>query len=260
MVAHLVLVLALLLQAQAAEALREPELCYVLDAILFIYGVVLTVLYCHLKVQVQRASKDRAGKEVENERETSRNGSKIAPREVAPAPKAPEGIGECWASPRKETTSTPDLAWKATRRTKPSSPKTPRGVTERHGPPLGITQQGFPVPWPFPPPAAPGSAQPRRSQRRRAADVPPRPSRLALTLETAIPEDQSGPHCPFHPPSSPGWIYPREVGAGRPFTNSAVETGKLQQWGRRKRSPSSSAGTEEALGLGIGQGRRPFMG
>ncbi|XP_062453875.1 high affinity immunoglobulin epsilon receptor subunit gamma isoform X4 [Rhea pennata] len=63
MVAHLVLVLALLLQAQAAEALREPELCYVLDAILFIYGVVLTVLYCHLKVQVQRASKDRAGKE-----------------------------------------------------------------------------------------------------------------------------------------------------------------------------------------------------
>ncbi|XP_062453873.1 high affinity immunoglobulin epsilon receptor subunit gamma isoform X2 [Rhea pennata] len=218
MVAHLVLVLALLLQAQAAEALREPELCYVLDAILFIYGVVLTVLYCHLKFSFFLFCS------------------------------------------RKETTSTPDLAWKATRRTKPSSPKTPRGVTERHGPPLGITQQGFPVPWPFPPPAAPGSAQPRRSQRRRAADVPPRPSRLALTLETAIPEDQSGPHCPFHPPSSPGWIYPREVGAGRPFTNSAVETGKLQQWGRRKRSPSSSAGTEEALGLGIGQGRRPFMG
>uniref|UniRef100_A0A8C4JSL0 Uncharacterized protein n=1 Tax=Dromaius novaehollandiae TaxID=8790 RepID=A0A8C4JSL0_DRONO len=50
MTAHLVLVLVLLLQAQAAEALMEPELCYVLDAILFLYGVVLTVLYCRLKV------------------------------------------------------------------------------------------------------------------------------------------------------------------------------------------------------------------
>ncbi|XP_064355093.1 high affinity immunoglobulin epsilon receptor subunit gamma [Dromaius novaehollandiae] len=60
MTAHLVLVLVLLLQAQAAEALMEPELCYVLDAILFLYGVVLTVLYCRLKLQLQRASKDSA--------------------------------------------------------------------------------------------------------------------------------------------------------------------------------------------------------
>lgn len=28
----------------------EPELCYVLDAVLFLYGIVLTVLYCRLKV------------------------------------------------------------------------------------------------------------------------------------------------------------------------------------------------------------------
>ncbi|XP_068778066.1 high affinity immunoglobulin epsilon receptor subunit gamma isoform X2 [Struthio camelus] len=65
MSACLVLALALLLQVQAAEALMEPELCYILDAILFIYGIVLTVLYCRLKIQVQRASKDvsRAGGE-----------------------------------------------------------------------------------------------------------------------------------------------------------------------------------------------------
>uniref|UniRef100_A0A8C3J4I3 Fc receptor gamma-chain n=1 Tax=Calidris pygmaea TaxID=425635 RepID=A0A8C3J4I3_9CHAR len=31
-------------------ALVEPQLCYILDAILFLYGLVLTVLYCRLKV------------------------------------------------------------------------------------------------------------------------------------------------------------------------------------------------------------------
>ena len=31
----------------------EPELCYVLDAILFLYGIVLTVLYCRLKVSTR---------------------------------------------------------------------------------------------------------------------------------------------------------------------------------------------------------------
>ncbi|XP_009665667.1 high affinity immunoglobulin epsilon receptor subunit gamma isoform X1 [Struthio camelus] len=69
MSACLVLALALLLQVQAAEALMEPELCYILDAILFIYGIVLTVLYCRLKIQVQRASKDvsRAGGEQKGE-------------------------------------------------------------------------------------------------------------------------------------------------------------------------------------------------
>uniref|UniRef100_A0A8C7EAH8 Uncharacterized protein n=1 Tax=Nothoprocta perdicaria TaxID=30464 RepID=A0A8C7EAH8_NOTPE len=36
------------------EALMEPEICYVLDAILFLYGIVLTGLYCHLKVSGRR--------------------------------------------------------------------------------------------------------------------------------------------------------------------------------------------------------------
>uniref|UniRef100_A0A8B9ZFG0 Fc receptor gamma-chain n=1 Tax=Anas platyrhynchos TaxID=8839 RepID=A0A8B9ZFG0_ANAPL len=41
---------ALHLRVPAAEAPMEPELCYVLDAVLFLYGIVLTVLYCRLKV------------------------------------------------------------------------------------------------------------------------------------------------------------------------------------------------------------------
>lgn len=31
----------------------EPELCYILDAILFLYGIILTVLYCRLKVSAR---------------------------------------------------------------------------------------------------------------------------------------------------------------------------------------------------------------
>ncbi|XP_074837241.1 high affinity immunoglobulin epsilon receptor subunit gamma isoform X2 [Carettochelys insculpta] len=53
----LVPALLLLLRAEGAAALAEPELCYVLDAILFIYGIVLTVLYCRLKLQVRRKPK-----------------------------------------------------------------------------------------------------------------------------------------------------------------------------------------------------------
>lgn len=33
-----------------SEALGEPQLCYILDAILFLYGIILTLLYCRLKV------------------------------------------------------------------------------------------------------------------------------------------------------------------------------------------------------------------
>ncbi|KAM4644676.1 high affinity immunoglobulin epsilon receptor subunit gamma isoform 2-T2 [Amazona ochrocephala] len=58
-----VLLLLLLLQIPAAEALMEPELCYVLDAILFLYGIVLTALYCRLKFLVYRASQHGATKE-----------------------------------------------------------------------------------------------------------------------------------------------------------------------------------------------------
>lgn len=37
-------------------ALGEPQLCYILDAILFLYGLVLTLLYCRLKIQVRKAA------------------------------------------------------------------------------------------------------------------------------------------------------------------------------------------------------------
>ncbi|XP_063128117.1 high affinity immunoglobulin epsilon receptor subunit gamma isoform X2 [Rattus norvegicus] len=43
-------------------ALGEPQLCYILDAILFLYGIVLTLLYCRLKIQVRKA--DIASREV----------------------------------------------------------------------------------------------------------------------------------------------------------------------------------------------------
>ncbi|KAM9624046.1 high affinity immunoglobulin epsilon receptor subunit gamma isoform 1-T1 [Morphnus guianensis] len=63
--AHLLLAAALLLLwTPAAEALMEPELCYILDAILFLYGIVLTVLYCRLKFLAHRASRQGAVKEV----------------------------------------------------------------------------------------------------------------------------------------------------------------------------------------------------
>uniref|UniRef100_G3TZK4 Fc epsilon receptor Ig n=1 Tax=Loxodonta africana TaxID=9785 RepID=G3TZK4_LOXAF len=47
-----VLLLLFLLFGQAA-ALGEPQLCYILDAILFLYGIVLTLLYCRLKVRLR---------------------------------------------------------------------------------------------------------------------------------------------------------------------------------------------------------------
>ncbi|XP_038624600.1 high affinity immunoglobulin epsilon receptor subunit gamma [Tachyglossus aculeatus] len=55
------LLLLLLLLAQEAAALAEPELCYILDAILFAYGIVLTLLYCRLKVQVRKQPESSVG-------------------------------------------------------------------------------------------------------------------------------------------------------------------------------------------------------
>ncbi|XP_067328554.1 high affinity immunoglobulin epsilon receptor subunit gamma [Anolis sagrei] len=43
-----------LLLAEEADALQAPELCYVLDGILFVYGIVLTCLYCRLKIQYRK--------------------------------------------------------------------------------------------------------------------------------------------------------------------------------------------------------------
>ncbi|XP_066537977.1 high affinity immunoglobulin epsilon receptor subunit gamma [Hoplias malabaricus] len=40
----------------SVAALDEPKICYILDAILFIYGVVLTVLYCRMKLLNERGN------------------------------------------------------------------------------------------------------------------------------------------------------------------------------------------------------------
>lgn len=49
----------------STEAFAEPEICYVLDGILFLYGIILTVLYCRIKVgrflllrKIKKAKKD----------------------------------------------------------------------------------------------------------------------------------------------------------------------------------------------------------
>uniref|UniRef100_A0A3P8YWF3 High affinity immunoglobulin epsilon receptor subunit gamma n=1 Tax=Esox lucius TaxID=8010 RepID=A0A3P8YWF3_ESOLU len=34
----------------SAAALAEPQICYILDGILFVYGIILTVLYCRIKM------------------------------------------------------------------------------------------------------------------------------------------------------------------------------------------------------------------
>ncbi|XP_032992222.1 high affinity immunoglobulin epsilon receptor subunit gamma [Lacerta agilis] len=54
---YILTALLVLLAAEEAEALREPQLCYVLDGILFVYGIILTFLYCRLKIQYRRKSK-----------------------------------------------------------------------------------------------------------------------------------------------------------------------------------------------------------
>lgn len=36
-------------------ALSEPQICYVLDGILFLYGIILTALYCRIKVCMLRS-------------------------------------------------------------------------------------------------------------------------------------------------------------------------------------------------------------
>ncbi|XP_049923045.1 high affinity immunoglobulin epsilon receptor subunit gamma [Epinephelus moara] len=40
---------------RAAAGLAEPQICYVLDGILFLYGIILTALYCRMKVVNARA-------------------------------------------------------------------------------------------------------------------------------------------------------------------------------------------------------------
>lgn len=40
---------------RAAAGLAEPQICYVLDGILFLYGIILTALYCRMKIVNARA-------------------------------------------------------------------------------------------------------------------------------------------------------------------------------------------------------------
>ncbi|XP_032089668.1 high affinity immunoglobulin epsilon receptor subunit gamma [Thamnophis elegans] len=44
-----VVALLVFLVVDGAEALQESQICYILDGILFLYGIILTVLYCRLK-------------------------------------------------------------------------------------------------------------------------------------------------------------------------------------------------------------------
>ncbi|XP_069797273.1 high affinity immunoglobulin epsilon receptor subunit gamma-like [Narcine bancroftii] len=52
--------LVFLFHSSSAAGLQEPEICYVLDAILFVYGTVLTALYCRLKILERKKSKPSA--------------------------------------------------------------------------------------------------------------------------------------------------------------------------------------------------------
>uniref|UniRef100_A0A673HXA5 High affinity immunoglobulin epsilon receptor subunit gamma-like n=1 Tax=Sinocyclocheilus rhinocerous TaxID=307959 RepID=A0A673HXA5_9TELE len=38
-----------------AMSLKETKICYILDAVLFIYGIVLTVLYCRMKMRSKQS-------------------------------------------------------------------------------------------------------------------------------------------------------------------------------------------------------------
>lgn len=42
-----------------SEALGDPQICYILDSILFLYGIILTLLYCRLKVRLGRCGEGR---------------------------------------------------------------------------------------------------------------------------------------------------------------------------------------------------------
>ncbi|XP_028285077.1 high affinity immunoglobulin epsilon receptor subunit gamma isoform X2 [Parambassis ranga] len=52
-----------------AAALAEPQICYVLDGILFLYGIILTALYCRIKIKNAREAD--AGKGKPNQKEES---------------------------------------------------------------------------------------------------------------------------------------------------------------------------------------------
>uniref|UniRef100_A0A3Q3IK24 Uncharacterized protein n=1 Tax=Monopterus albus TaxID=43700 RepID=A0A3Q3IK24_MONAL len=49
----------LLFSCVSSAALTEPEICYVLDGILFLYGIILTALYCRIKVCIDIHGQER---------------------------------------------------------------------------------------------------------------------------------------------------------------------------------------------------------
>ncbi|XP_026208353.1 high affinity immunoglobulin epsilon receptor subunit gamma [Anabas testudineus] len=49
-----------------AAALSEPQICYVLDGILFLYGIILTALYCRIKIYNAREAAVGKGKPKQN--------------------------------------------------------------------------------------------------------------------------------------------------------------------------------------------------
>ncbi|KAK2862690.1 hypothetical protein Q5P01_002223 [Channa striata] len=49
-----------------AAALSEPQICYVLDGILFLYGIILTALYCRIKILNAKESARPKGKNEES--------------------------------------------------------------------------------------------------------------------------------------------------------------------------------------------------
>ncbi|XP_030258634.1 Fc receptor, IgE, high affinity I, gamma polypeptide like isoform X2 [Sparus aurata] len=50
MLKPLVLVAFLMINPTCAEALGDMSVCYILDGILILYGIILTVLYCRLRL------------------------------------------------------------------------------------------------------------------------------------------------------------------------------------------------------------------
>ncbi|XP_069463282.1 high affinity immunoglobulin epsilon receptor subunit gamma [Ambystoma mexicanum] len=57
----LYIVVVLLAAVGKADALKEPEICYILDAVLFCYGIILTVLYCRLKMRMRQQKQQLKG-------------------------------------------------------------------------------------------------------------------------------------------------------------------------------------------------------
>ncbi|XP_037538317.1 high affinity immunoglobulin epsilon receptor subunit gamma [Nematolebias whitei] len=43
-------------------ALSDPGICYVLDGILFLYGIILTILYCRIRISNAKEARVEKGK------------------------------------------------------------------------------------------------------------------------------------------------------------------------------------------------------